>query len=84
MRILLAAKHAPHGKRPIGGVQSWCRTVAQELIQRGHEAVTWGPEQPAPLGVFDLGVIANVGDTSRAFDWCQKTINVCHGIIPAE
>lgn len=84
MRILLAAKHAPHGKRPIGGVQTWCRTVAHELQRRGHEAVTWGPEQPPPLGGFDFGIINNVGDTNRAFAWCKKTLVVSHGIIPAE
>lgn len=84
MRILLAAKHAPHGRRPIGGVQSWCRTVARELQRRGHDAVTWGPEQPVPLGGFDLGIIANAADASRAFDLCAKTINVSHGIIDAE
>lgn len=84
MRILLAAKHAPHGKRPIGGVQSWCRTVADELNKRGHKAITWEPGQGVPLGGFDLGIIANVSDTSRALEWCQKSIIVCHGIIPAE
>jgi hypothetical protein len=84
MKILLAAKHAPHGKRPIGGVQSWCRTVATELAGRGHRVETWGPEQPAPLGGFDLGILANVGDTVRAFEWCRNTITICHGIIPAE
>ena len=83
MRLLIAAKHAPHGGS-VGGVQSWSRTVADELIKRGHQAVTWGPEQPIPLGGFDLGIIANAQDTARAFEWCQKTINVCHGIIPAE
>ena len=84
MRILLAAKHAPHGSRPIGGVQSWCRTVASELARRGHEVETWGPEQPAPLGGFDLGLIANVGDTKRAKAYCRNTLTICHGIIPAE
>jgi len=84
VRILLAAKHAPHGSRPIGGVQSWCRTVASELARRGHEVETWGPEQPVPLGGFDLGVIANVGDTERAKAYCRKTIVISHGIIPAE
>jgi len=84
MKILLAAKHAPHGSRPIGGVQSWCRTVANELTVRGHEVTTWGPEQGIPLGGFDLGIIANVGDTSRAFAWCRKMLLVSHGIIPAE
>ncbi len=84
MRILLAAKHAPEGRRPIGGVQSWCRTVAGELIKRGHHVRTWGPETAIPLGGFDLGIIANVSDTARAFDCCRKNITVCHGIIPAE
>lgn len=84
MRILLAAKHAPYGKHLIGGVQSWCRTVAKELIKRGQYVVTWGPEQVVPLGGFDLGIIANVSDTARALDLCQKNIIVCHGIIPAE
>jgi len=84
MRILLAAKHAPHGSRPIGGVQSWCRTVANELTLRGYDVTTWGPEQGIPVGGFDLGIIANASDTSRAFAWCRKTLNICHGIIPAE
>ena len=59
-------------------------TVAKQLRLRGHEVVMWGPEQPVPLGGFDLGIIANVGNTARAFDWCRKTVTVCHGIIPAE
>lgn len=84
MRILLAAKHAPDGPRPIGGVQSWCRTIAGELRKRGHEAITWGPGQPIPVGGFDFGIISNAGDTARAFDWCRQTVNICHGIIPAE
>ena len=84
MRILLAAKHAPYGPRPIGGVQSWCRTVARELIGRGYEVDTWGPGLPAPLGGFDLGIIANIGDTQRAYDWCTQSLTVCHGVIPAE
>jgi glycosyltransferase involved in cell wall biosynthesis len=84
MKILLAAKHAPHGPRPIGGVQSWCRTVEAELVRRGHDVQTWGPGQPPPLGGHDLGIIANPTDTARAYDWCKKTLTVCHGIIPAE
>jgi len=84
MKILLAAKHAPHGPRPIGGVQSWCRTVEAELVRRGHDVRTWGPGQPPPLGGHDLGIIANAGDTARAYDWCRKSITICHGIIPAE
>lgn len=84
MRILLAAKHAPEGRRPIGGVQSWCRTVAAELRRIGHEAVTWGPEQPLPAGRFDLGIVANARDTGVALEKCDRVLAVCHGIIPAE
>lgn len=83
MKILLAAKHAPHGSRPIGGVQTWCRTVCKELQKLGHETHTWGPEQPDP-GNFDFGIIANAQDTSRAFSWCNLVLNVTHGIIAAE
>ena len=84
MRILIAAKHAPCGSRPVGGVQSWSRTVAAELNARDCEAITWGPEQPIPQGNFDLGIIANVGDTNQVFDRCKKILVVSHGIIPAE
>jgi hypothetical protein len=84
MRILIAAKHAPDGARKIGGVQSWSRTVAAELNSRGYEAVTWGPEQPIPHGKFDLGIIANVGNTEPVFDRCKEIRVVSHGIIPAE
>lgn len=84
MRVLLAAKHAPDGSRPIGGVQSWCRTVAAELRRIGHEAVTWGPEQGAPAGSFDLGIAANIGDTGWGLSRCGDLLAVCHGIIPAE
>lgn len=84
MRVLLAAKHAPEGSRPIGGVQSWCRTVAAELRRLGHEAVTWGPEQPLPANAFDVGIVANVGDAGVAIARCERVLVVCHGIIPAE
>jgi hypothetical protein len=84
MRILLAAKHAPHGSRPIGGVQSWCRTVGEELARRGHNIETWGPEQPRPTHEFDLGVIANVSNTGAVLGQCKARLIVSHGIIPAE
>lgn len=84
MRILLAAKHAPEGPRPIGGVQSWCRTVAAELCQRGHEVQMWGAEQSLPAGRFDLGIIANIADTRDAAGLCDQVVNVSHGIIKAE
>lgn len=84
MRVLLAAKHAPDGVRPIGGVQSWCRTVAAELHRLGHHAETWGPEQALPGLRFDLGIVANAGDTAAALALCDQVLVVCHGIIPAE
>lgn len=84
MRVLLAAKHAPHGSRPIGGVQSWCRTVARELARRGHEVETWGPEQLLPASTFDLGIIANALDCKEVLNRCGKTVVISHGIIPAE
>ena len=84
MRILIAAKHPPGGALKIGGVQSWCKTIGDELKARGHDVRYWGPGQPIPLGGSDLGIIANAGDTQRAFDWCRKSITVSHGIIPAE
>lgn len=84
MRILLAAKHAPHGSRPIGGVQSWCRTVCRELEQRGFDVETWGVDQSPPSGNFDLGIIANVGDTRRVVGQCKRVVVISHGIITAE
>lgn len=84
MRVLLAAKHAPCGRRPIGGVQSWCTTVAAALNRLGCQVTMWGPELPVPADRFDLGIMANLGDTAPAADRCERVLNVCHGIIPAE
>lgn len=84
MRVLLAAKHAPEGSRPIGGVQSWCRTVAAELRRLGHSVEMWGPEQPLPAGRFDLGIVANVADVGTALPLCDRAMAVCHGVIAAE
>lgn len=84
MRVLLAAKHAPEGSRPIGGVQTWCRTVASQLRRMGHEATTWGPEQPLPAGRFDLGIIANAEDTAAVHGRCAQLLSVSHGVIAPE
>lgn len=84
MRILLAAKHPPGGCRPIGGVQTWIATVAHELRRLGHEAITWGPEWPMPVGQFDLGILANLKYTRRAQSVCQRVIRVSHGVIEDE
>ena len=84
MRILIAAKHPPGGKWAIGGVQSWCLTVATELRRIGHEVETWGPELPLTHKRFDAGIFANVAYTAKALPLCDKVLNVSHGIIPAE
>jgi len=84
MRILLAAKFITGSRRPIGGVQSWCDTVGDELKNRGHTVVQWCPGHPVPLGGFDFGIVSHTTDTARARNWCVKSIVVCHGIIPAE
>lgn len=84
MRILLAAKHPPGGKLPIGGVQSWCATVGAELRRLGHEVAFWGPEWPLPAGRFDVGIVANVPHTRRALTRCERVLIVSHGIIQDE
>ena len=84
MRILLAAKHPPRGRRPIGGVQSWCATVGAELARLGHEVVFWGPEWRFPVGSFDAGIVANVPFTRAVLPQCDRVLMVSHGIIPAE
>ena len=83
MRIVLAALHPPGSRKPIGGVQSWCATVGDELRQRGHEVSFWGPGT-ALTGIYDLGIFANVADTRPAMIMCKKNITVSHGIIAAE
>lgn len=83
MRILLAARHPPGGRLPIGGVQSWCATVGAELQRLGHEVHFWGPGQSAH-GIFDLGIVANYQDTRPVLRLCKRHLSVCHGIVPPE
>lgn len=83
MKILLAAKCPPNGSRKIGGVQSWCLTVGNELIKRGHSVTYWGPGQRL-TGRFDLGILANWDSVSSIANLCDKRILISHGIIPAE
>ncbi|MGB1561550.1 MAG: glycosyltransferase [Sinimarinibacterium flocculans] len=84
MRILLAGKYVPTGSRPIGGVQSWIKAVADELRRRWHEVTLWGPEFGAPAGEYDLGIMANFCETAAAFPLCRRTLLVSHGIIAPE
>ncbi len=84
MRVLMAGKHPPGGYRPIGGVQTWVATVADELRRVGHSVIVWGPEWPLPAGRFDLGIMANLAHTGEAIDRCDRIVKVSHGIIPDE
>lgn len=88
MRVLLAAKHSPEGW-PIGGVQSWCRTVAAELCRVGHDVETWGAKtkaatNPPPSGQYDLGIVANVESIRTVLPLCERVLVVSHGIIRDE
>lgn len=83
MRILLAARHSPFGPKPIGGVQSWNRTVGENLTARGHEVHQWEPGRILS-GIFDFGIFSNCNDTRPAMKFCRQHIAVCHGIIEPE
>lgn len=83
MKILLAAKCPPNGVRKIGGVQSWCTTVAAELVRLGHSVAYWGPGQDT-TGEYDLGILANWNDVKPIVRRCEQHLTVCHGIIEAE
>lgn len=84
MRILIAAKHPPGGKLPIGGVQTWSTTIGAELERLGHEVAYWGPEWSLPNAPFDGGILANLKYTAPAAALCRAVVRVCHGIIPDE
>ena len=83
VRVLIAARHPPGGKLLIGGVQSWCLTVGEELIRLGHEVTFWGPHTRID-GMYDIGILANICDTRPALKMCLRHLTICHGIIPAE
>jgi len=84
VRFLLAAKHPPGGRLPIGGVQSWCLTMAAALSELGHEVTCWGPEWPLPDGPFDAGIFAHWADTAAAWPLCGRGLRLSHGLIAAE
>lgn len=84
MRVLIAAKHPPNGAMPIGGVQTWSKTVGTELSLRGHTVEYWGPELARPEGRFDAGIFANWKHTAAAAEQCSRLLRVSHGIIPDE
>lgn len=84
MKVLIAAKHPPGGKLPIGGVQTWSATVGAELERLGHRVTFWGPEWPLPDARFDFGILANVMHTRFAEAVCDRVVKFSHGIIPDE
>ena len=83
MRILLAGKFVPSGPNPIGGLQSWIKTVRAELERMGHSVSEWQPEMPL-AGTFDLGIVANLSVTRPVLNFCRRSVCVSHGIIDAE
>ena len=83
MKILIAGKFVPSGHNKIGGLQSWIKTVENELYRLGHTVQLWQPDMILK-GDFDLGIISNIDLTRKAIKHCRKTILVSHGIIEAE
>lgn len=83
MRILIAGKYVPTGHNPIGGLQSWIKTVRAELERRGHDVREWQPGMPL-AGTFDLGIVANIKITRPVLNFCRDSVCVSHGIIDAE
>jgi hypothetical protein len=83
MRIIIAGKFAPDGRRPMGGSQSWIATVAAELEKRGHEVTLWEPGRKA-RGTYDLGIIQHLRHTRPVLNFCKRTIQIVHGIIDEE
>ena len=83
MRILIAGKYTHTGKRPIGGLQSWIKTVAAECERLGHEVTTWEPGQRL-VGFHDFGVFANLKHTRPALNFVRQSVLVSHGIIADE
>ena len=83
MRILIAGKYAPDGRRPMGGSQSWIDTVANELKKRGHDVELWEPGRKAS-GIYDLGIIQHLRHTRPVLNFCKRTIQIVHGIIDEE
>lgn len=84
MKVLLAAKYMPNGPRPIGGVQSWVLTVADELARLGHKVTMWQPGFFPLLTGFDVGIFSNWMYTAPLGHLCERALVISHGIIPEE
>ena len=86
MKVLITGKFTHLGSRPIGGLQSWIKTVSDELERRGHYVECWEPEHD-PLNdgkTFDFGIFSNIELTKSHIPICKETVLVSHGIIEAE
>lgn len=81
MNILMAGLFTPTGRQPIGGTQTWMKTIADHLP--GHEVHYWEPGQQLN-GQYDLGIISQVSRTKKAIDHCRNTILVSHGVVKEE
>lgn len=83
MRVLLTGKFTHLGSRPIGGLQSWIKTIGAELERRGHE-VDYKEPHELDGTKYDLGIFANIKLTGKAVQHCKRSVLVSHGIIHAE
>ena len=86
MRALIAARYKfAYGAHPYGGVQTWGKTVGDELERRGFSVEFYEQGDPEPKGEFLLGIMANACDTMGAvLGRCDHVLGVSHGIIEPE
>lgn len=84
MRILIGSKYKHNGKRRIGGVQTWGKTVGRVFEKMGLEVEHWEDGDPLPTRGFDVGILSNWKFTQPLAAKCRKRVIVCHGIIPHE
>jgi len=75
MRVLLTS-HCDSGT--IGGTQSWNRTVAGELVRRGHD-VTMRGRRASMWPHVDLAIVSQNTTFEKARAVAERTIYVSHG-----
>jgi hypothetical protein len=83
LKILITGKFSPYGDRPIGGLQSWIRTVNDELTNRGFRVDIKEPYELDETK-YDIGIFSNIDLTRKAVEHCKDSVLVSHGIIQAE
>lgn len=85
MKYLIASKHTSAGIQPIGGVQSWNDTVQKVLVNAGHTVHQTEPSARAGIDdKYDWVLVSNARYFERLLSRSQRTVGVCHGIIPDE